>query len=68
MHGMRHWPQMVDTMFWPFAIKAMAEHLKSLHMDDNDNTPELIMFGVNLDSIPVKNFRTLFCPFYVLNH
>jgi hypothetical protein len=59
---------MVDTMFWPLAIKAMAEHLKSLHMDDNGNTPELIMFGVNLDLIPVKNFHTLFCPLYVLDH
>jgi hypothetical protein len=26
LHGMHRWPQMVDTMFWPFAIKAMAEH------------------------------------------
>jgi hypothetical protein len=68
MHGMRHWPQMVYTMFWPVAIKAMAERLNSLHMDDNGNTPELIMFGVNLDSIPVKNFHILFCPVYVLNH
>jgi hypothetical protein len=25
MHGMRHWPQMVDSLFWPFAMKAMAE-------------------------------------------
>jgi hypothetical protein len=55
-------------MFWPFAIKAMAECLTSLHMDDNGNTPELSMFGVNLDSIPVKNFHTLFCPVYVLDH
>jgi hypothetical protein len=59
---------MVDTMFWPFAIKAMADRLNSLHMDDNGNTPELIMFGVNLDSIPVKNFHTFFCPVYVLDH
>jgi hypothetical protein len=28
MHGMQHWPQLADTMFWLFAIKAMAEHLK----------------------------------------
>jgi hypothetical protein len=54
MHGIRHWPQMVDTMFWPFAIKAMADRLNSLHMDDNGNTPESIMFEVNLDSIPVR--------------
>jgi hypothetical protein len=68
VHVIRPWPQMVDTMFWPFAIKAMTKCHNSLHMDDNGNTPELIMFGVNLDSIPVKNFHTLFCPVYVLNH
>jgi hypothetical protein len=59
---------MVDIMFWPFAIKAMAERLNSLHMNDNGNTPEWIMFGVNLDLIPVKNFLILFCPVYVLDH
>jgi hypothetical protein len=25
-------------MFWPFAIKAMAERMISLHVDDNGNT------------------------------
>jgi hypothetical protein len=29
LHGMHHWPQMVDTMFWPFAIKAMAKCMNS---------------------------------------
>jgi hypothetical protein len=51
-----------------FHHQIMAEHINSLHMDDDSNTPELIMFGVNLDSIPVKNVHTLFCPVYVLDH
>ncbi len=59
---------MVDNVFCLFAIKAMTERLNSLHMDDNGNTPELIMFGVSLDLIPVKNFHTLFCPVYSLDH
>ena len=25
LHGMRMWPQMVDQIFWPFALKAGAE-------------------------------------------
>jgi hypothetical protein len=25
LHGIRMWPQMIDTMFWPFAFKAAAE-------------------------------------------
>ena len=68
LHGMRHWPQMIDTMFWPFAIKAMAERLNSLHVDQDGNTPESMMYGVDLYSIPIKNFHTLFCPIYVLDH
>jgi hypothetical protein len=25
LHGIQMWPQMVDTMFWPFAFKAATE-------------------------------------------
>jgi hypothetical protein len=66
--GMCCWPQMVDTMFWPFAIKAMAERMNSLHMDNEGNTPESLMYGVDLERIPIKNFHILFCPIYVLDH
>ena len=68
LHGMRHWPQMVDTMFWPFAMKAMAERMNTLHVDSDGNTPESIMYGVELETLPVRNFHTLFCPVYVLDH
>jgi hypothetical protein len=63
LHGMCHWPQMVDTMFWPFAIKAMAKRMNSLHMDNEGNTPELLMYGVDLERIPIKNFHTFFVLF-----
>jgi hypothetical protein len=68
LHGMRHWPQMVDTMFWPFAIKAMAKCINSLHVDNDGNPPESLMYGVDLERTPIKKFRTLFCHFYVLYH
>jgi hypothetical protein len=68
LHGMRHWPQMIDILFWPFAMKAMAERMNSLHVDDDGNTPESLMHGVALETIPVRNFHTLFCPVYVLDH
>ena len=47
-------------MFWPFGIKAMAERLNSLHLDQDGNTPESIKYRVDLDLILIKNFRTLF--------
>ena len=30
LHAMRMWPQMIDSMFWPFAFKAVAERLNAL--------------------------------------
>ena len=32
LHGIRMWTQMIDYMFWPFAMKAVAERLNSLQM------------------------------------
>ena len=67
LHGMRMWPKMITTMFWPFAMKAFAERMNSLHMDSSGETPESKMYGVPSEGIPVKNFHTLFCPVYVLD-
>jgi hypothetical protein len=67
LHGMRMWPQMIDQMFWPFAVKAMAERMNSITIDTNGETPESKFYGVPLESIPVKTFHTMFCPCYVLD-
>jgi hypothetical protein len=64
---MRMWPQMVDEMFWPFAIKAAAERMNSLHIDTDSHTPESKFYGVNIENIQVKTFYTMFCPCYVLD-
>ena len=68
LHGMRHWPQMVDTLFWPFAIKAVAERMNTLHVNSAGQMPESLMYGVDLETVPVRNFHTLFYPVYVLDH
>ena len=68
LHGIRHWPHMVDSLFWPFVMKAIAKRMNSLHVNSEGQTPELIMYGIDLKTIPVKNFHTLFCPVYVLDH
>jgi hypothetical protein len=62
LHGMRMWPQMVDQMFWTFAIKAAAERMNSLHIDTNSHTPESKFYSVNIENIPVKTFHTMLCP------
>jgi hypothetical protein len=67
LNGMRMWPQLIDQMFWLFAIKAAAERMKSLHIDTEGHTPESKFYGVNIENIPVKTFHTMFCPCYVLD-
>ncbi len=67
LHGMRMWPEMVDQMFSPFAIKAAAERMNSLHIDTDNHTPESKFYCVNIENILVKTLYTMFCPCYVLD-
>jgi hypothetical protein len=53
---MRMWPQMVDQMFWHFAIKVAAERMNSLHIDTDGPIPEYKFYGVNIENVPVKTF------------
>jgi hypothetical protein len=54
-------------MVWPFAIKAAAERMNSLHIDTEGHTPKSKFYGVNIENISVKTFHTTFCPCYVLD-
>ena len=69
LHGIRMWPQMIDSMFWPFALKAYTERLNCLQLDNYGQTPESRMAGVPLQKnhVRVSNYHTLFCPVYVLD-
>jgi hypothetical protein len=64
---MRILPQMVDQMFWPFAIKAAAERMNILHIDTDGHTPVSKFDGVIIENIPVKIFHTMFCPCCILD-
>jgi hypothetical protein len=58
------WPQMADQMFWPFAIKAAAERMNSLHIDTDGHTPESTFYGVNIENILVDlshNVLSMLC-------
>ena len=57
---------MIDKIFWPFTINAVAERNNSLHVDNKGRTPSSILHGVYLEDIPVKYFHTIFCPIYAL--
>ena len=66
-NGMRMWPQMIDSMFWPFAMKSVAARHNKMQVDVLGRTPESILHGVEIEDIPVKSYHTLFCPVYVLD-
>jgi len=68
LEGMRKWPQMIDTMFWPFALKAQAERMNALHLDIFNRTPESKLYNTTIEELPVGNYHPLFCPVYVLDH
>eukprot|EP00956_Cyclotella_meneghiniana_P020522 scaffold36341_cov43-Cyclotella_meneghiniana.AAC.8 len=53
-------------MFWPFALKAMAERLNRLHIHPDGSTPESRLYGT-CGVIPVGSYHTLFCPVHVLD-
>ena len=67
LHGMIIYPQMIDTIFCLFAMKSIAEKLNSFQIDHKGITPESILYGVNVEDIPVKSFHKLFSPIYVLD-
>ena len=67
LHGQRMWPDMINSMFWPFALKAMAERLNRLQISPDGATPESKFYGLDPDEIPVGTYHTLFCPVYVLD-
>ena len=57
---------MIDKIFWPFAIKAVAESHNSLYIDHKGQTPSSTLNGVDLEDIQVQYFHNLFCPIYAL--
>ena len=66
LHVMHMWPQMINGIFWTFAIKAVAEWRNSLQINIIGKTPESILYGIKVEDISVNSYHTLFSPIYVL--
>ena len=48
LHGRRLWPNMIDEIFCPFAIKAVAERMNSLQLYLTGKAPKNILHGVEI--------------------
>ena len=66
LHGIRMWPQIIDYMFWSFAIKDVAKWINSLKVDILGRMPESSLHGVEVQDIPMKSYHKIFCPTYVI--
>ena len=49
------WPQMIDKIFWQFAMKVISEMLNSLQIEQKGITLESILHGSNMEDIPVNH-------------
>ena len=59
---MHLWPQMVDKMFWPFkiALKAEAERLNTIQVDNSGHMPEYILHGIEVEDVCENLFTHCF--------
>ena len=67
LNGMRMWPTMIDPIFWPFSMKAVADRHNKMQIDVVGRTPESILHNVQIEDIPVKSYHALLCPTYVID-
>ncbi len=67
LHAQRNWPECMDTMLWPFAVKVAIKRLNCLQVDLNGNTPNAKFFNIKNIPLNVNDYHTLGCPVYVLD-
>ena len=67
LHAQRHWPEYVDTMLWPFAVKVAIERLNCLQMDLDGITPNAKMFNTQQMRMNVGDYHVFGCPVFVLD-
>ncbi len=67
IHAQRHWPECVDTMLSPFAVKAAIDRLINLPIDLNGAKPNSKFFGTGDQPVNVENYYVFGCPVYVLD-
>ena len=67
LHAKRHWPDMITTMLWPFALKCAADRLNKFSQNKDGFSPEELLCNMRYD-INVGDRHTFGCPVFVLDH
>ena len=55
LHAKRYWPECVDTMLWPFAVKAAIEILNFHQLSLDGNTPSVKLYNIKVWVFPSKS-------------
>ncbi len=66
LHAIRHWPEYVTTILWPFALKTASDRLNRLSVNDDLKSPLSLLSGAS-DNIIASDLHTWGCPVYVLD-
>ncbi|KAL7450503.1 hypothetical protein ACHAXS_000229 [Conticribra weissflogii] len=67
LHAQQHWPECVNTMLWPFAVKAAIDRLNNLQIDLEGNTPASKFYQTPQVPLNVDDYHVFGCPVYVLD-
>ena len=62
LHAMRYWPEYITIMMWPFAAKCAQERMNSLHVNLDNESPDMRFSNVKAINVQLKHYHTFGCP------
>ena len=65
LHAIRHWPEYMSQILWPFAVKCAEDRLNNLQIDLQGLTAEMKFAKSLTASVDLRNFHTFGCPCYI---
>ena len=64
---MRHWPEYITIMLWPFAAKCSEERMNNLNIDLNGETTDMKFSSAKAVNVQLKHYHAFGCPVYILD-
>ena len=61
------WPEYINTMLWPLALKAAQDRLNQLNVNLHGLTPNMRYSGATALTLHLRDFHTVGCPCYALD-
>ena len=65
LHAKRHWPEMITTILWPYALKAASQRYNQFHINKQGLSLEQRFLGSTFKPL-ITNRHPWGCPVFVL--